>query len=373
MIKSFFLKSLLGLLALIFIVAIGVFIFIKTAPQFGAAPSGQHLAEIKKSPNYLKDKFVNIQETILEYSFSNSVKVMKAYNKAKNTAPKSAINTKFDQQKPAVSDSSIRVTWYGHSAILLEFTGKRIFLDPMLGDYAAPVPFFGQRFQNEPAIEIESVGKLDAVIFSHDHYDHLDYPTVKAIHEQVGHFFVPLGLGAHLKSWGVPANKITELDWWQSATLGDLTFTAAPARHFSGRSINDSNKTLWASWVINSPEHNLYFSGDGGYGSHFKEIGKRLGPFEFAMMECGQYNELWNQIHMMPEETVQASLDLNAKSMMPIHWGAFTLAPHAWTDPAERVKAAADQNGLQLVTPEIGQSFMFPEVTPMTTWWREVD
>jgi L-ascorbate metabolism protein UlaG (beta-lactamase superfamily) len=373
MIKSVLKKVALGIVVLVIVSIVGIIAFIKLAPQFGKSPSGEYLAKIEQSPNYGEGIFVNLIETTLEYSFSNSIAVMKAYNNAENVAPESVIETKFDQPKPDILDSTFRVTWYGHSAILLEFSGKRIFLDPMLGDYAAPVPFFGQRFHNSPEFDLEDLGELDAVIFSHDHYDHLDYPTVKAIHEKVGHFYVPLGVGSHLRHWGVPEEKITELDWWQSATLEEFEITTAPARHFSGRSVGDANKTLWASWVINSRDFKLYFSGDGGYGPHFKEIGERLGPFDFAMMECGQYNEFWNQIHMMPEETVQATLDINAKRMMPIHWGSFTLAPHAWIDPAERVLKAANEAGLPLVTPEVGESFLFASEMPQTYWWRLVD
>jgi len=372
MIKSILLKVFLGLVALILLFVIATALFIQLSPQFGESPSGKYLSRIEKSPNYLNGIFVNLIETSLEYSFSNSVAVMKEYNNAVNLAPESTIETKFDLPKPEIADSTFRATWYGHSAILLEFADARIFLDPMLGEYAAPVPFFGQRFSNRPEFDLESIGELDAVIFSHDHYDHLDYPTIKAIHEKVGHFYVPLGVGSHLRSWGVSDSKITEMDWWESAELGDYKITAAPARHFSGRSIGDSNKTLWASWVINNGDFNIYFSGDGGYGSHFKEIGEKLGPFDFAMMECGQYNERWHPIHMMPEETVQASLDLGAKSTMPIHWGAFTLSPHPWIEPAERVKAEAEKKNLKLITPEIGDSFLFPEEQPMTTWWRAV-
>lgn len=371
--KSVLLKIVIGLITVILLLVAGIYSFIKLAPQFGAPPSGDHLTEIKKSPNYQVNQFINLIETSLDYSFSNSIEVIQEYNKAANLAPESPIKTHFSMSNASIPDNNFRVTWYGHSAILLEFENKRIFLDPMLGDYAAPVSFFGQRFPNAPKLDLKSIGELDAVVFSHDHYDHLDYSTVKAIHEHVGHFYVPLGLGSHLKRWGVPENKITELDWWESAYLEEFTFTAAPARHFSGRSIRDSNKTLWASWVIRKPGTNIYFSGDGGYGPHFKEIGEKLGPFDFAMMECGQYNIRWQAIHMMPEETVQASLDLNTKAMMPIHWGAFTLSPHPWIEPAERVKVAAEKEHLKLITPEIGDAFNYPNEQPMTTWWKAVD
>jgi len=370
--KLFLKRTAIIILSIILLFAVSVFAFIKLAPQFGATPSGEHLEKIKKSEHYQGNQFVNLSETKLEYSLKNMIEVMQEYSNAKKTAPGDVILTHFNDPQPALEDSTFRLTWYGHSAILLELAGKRIFLDPMLGPYAAPVPFFGKRFPNRPEIDLNSIGKLDAVIFSHDHYDHLDYTTIKAIHQDVGHFYVPLGVGSHLRKWGVPAEKITELDWWGNASLDDFTFTATPARHFSGRSIGENNKTLWASWVIKTPVHNIYFSGDGGYDTHFAAIGERLGPFDFAMMECGQYNEHWKLIHMMPEETVQASLDIKTKTMMPIHWGAFTLSPHAWIDPAERVYTAAKKNNLKLITPEIGAGFLFPNDQPQSTWWRQV-
>lgn len=365
-----FKKIALILLSVLILFIAGVIIFIKTAPQFGAPPSGDHLNEISQSPNYGEKQFENLIETKLDYSFSNIIGMLKETMAAKNQSPKTAINTHFDQEKPILNDSNFNVTWYGHSAILLEVGQKRIFLDPMLGPHAAPVPFFGKRFPYTQPIDLENIGNLDAVVFSHDHYDHLDYTTIKAIHEKVAHFYVPLGLGSHLISWGVPADKITELDWWQEAKQGDSRFTATPARHFSGRGVGDNNKTLWASWVIETGGFKIYFSGDGGYGPHFKEIGEKFGPFDFAMMECGQYNMRWSSIHMMPEQTAQAGLDIKTKVMMPIHWGAFTLAPHEWIDPAERVTKVADSLGVKLITPEIGATFRFPENQPNNPWWR---
>ena len=370
--KRVLLKFSAFLLGAILLFFLSIMAFIHFAPQFGAKPSGEHLEKIARSPNYDSKQFINLIETKMDNSLSNMWGMIKEYTSAKNTAPSATIETQFGKENKSTSDTTVRVTWFGHSAILLEIGGKRIFLDPMLGPAASPVPFFAKRFKNKPAFELKKLGELDAVIFSHDHYDHLDYPTIKAIQDQVGHFYTPLGLGSHLQAWGVPKNKITELDWWQSAQLGNLTFVATPARHFSGRGTGDTNKTLWASWVIQGSGNNIYFSGDSGYGPHFKEIGEKYGPFDFAMMECGQYNERWKAIHMMPEQTIQARLDLGGKAVMPIHWGAFTLAPHEWYEPAERVLKAAQEAGVNLITPRIGDSFTLGETLPQTTWWQEV-
>ncbi|WP_421875052.1 MBL fold metallo-hydrolase [Marinoscillum sp.] len=371
LLKSRPVKILAIVLSIIFLFIIGVMAFINFAPQFGAKPSGEHLQQISSSPNYGEDQFVNQIETIQDMSFSNMWAALKESISAKNTSPKEAFETYFGTEKPTPSDSNVVVTWYGHSAILLEIEGKRIFLDPMLGPHSSPVSFFGKRFKNKPPFDLDKLGQLDAVIFSHDHYDHLDYYTIKRIKEQVGHFYTPLGLGSHLQAWGVPASKITELDWWDSAQFGHFTFTATPARHFSGRGTGDRNKTQWASWVIEGHSNKIYFSGDSGYGPHFQEIGKRMGPFDFAFMECGQYNDKWANIHMMPEQTVQAALDLKAKKMMPIHWGGFSLAPHEWYDPADRVAKAAAAKSIELITPKIGKGFSLQqEDLPKGQWWE---
>lgn len=346
--------------------------FINWAPQFGAQPSGDHLHKISLSSNYQDDHFSNLIDTRLSYSLSNYWGMIREYASAKNTAPNNPIPTHFGESASYFPDSSLIVTWFGHSAILLEVDGKRIFLDPMLGPNASPISFFGKRFKNVPPIDLETIDTLDAVIFSHDHYDHLDYYTISRLHTKVKHFYTPLGVGSHLQAWGVPADKISELDWWGHSSFGDFRLTATPARHFSGRSIGDANKTLWASWVIESPSHRIYFSGDSGYGPHFQQIGEKMGPFDFALIECGQYNDRWADIHMMPEQSIQASLDVKAKIVMPIHWGAFTLAPHEWTDPIERAIKAAEANNVHLITPEIGLPFSPDSASPDRKWWQAV-
>lgn len=251
----------------------------------------------------------------------------------KNQSPKDSIPTAFNEDNGSISDSLCRIRWYGHSAFLLEIEGKRILIDPMPGKSSSPVSFMTRRFPYEQPIPPDSIRDIDVIILSHDHYDHLDYESIMALKERTEVFYTALGVGAHLKHWGVNENQIRELDWWDSSKLDNLTFHACPSRHFSGRGITDRNCTQWASRVIEGKHHNIYFSGDSGYGPHFKEIGEKYGPFDFAMMECGQYNEAWEAIHMMPEQSVQAGIDLNAHLLMPIHWGAFSLSIHSWTEP----------------------------------------
>ena len=245
-----------------------------------------------------------------------------------------------------------------------------IFIDPMLGDVPAPHPLLGsKRFQKELPISIDSLPKIDVVLISHDHYDHLDYGSIVKLKDQVTKFYVPLGIKAHLTSWGVSEEKITEFDWWESITYNGIEFVATPARHFSGRGFKRNN-TLWSSWVIKSEKNAIFFSGDSGYGKHFKDIGEKYGPFDFAMMECGQYNEQWAHIHMTPEETIQACVDVNTKLMMPIHWGSFKLALHTWDDPIVRASAKAKELNINISTPKVGEAIVLNgKGFPSEKWW----
>ena len=255
---------------------------------------------------------------------------------------------------------------------MIEMDGKVILLDPMFGQVASPHPWMGtNRYNSTFPLEIEELPKIDVVVFSHDHYDHLDYGSVDALKDKVDHWLVPWGLDNHLVSWGVNPNKISALDWWQESIRIDIEFVLTPSRHFSGRGITDRMVTLWRSWVIKGASDNIYFSGDGGYGSHFKEIGEKYGPFDIGLMECGQYNEKWADIHMMPEESVQASLDVNAKVMMPVHWGAFTLSVHSWIEPVQRASIEAERLGVKMTTPKIGEQIILNESYPTSKWWLE--
>jgi len=364
-------KIMLTILVVIVLATIGITLFVSYAPQFGQTPKGEHLAKIKLSENYKDDGFVNLTKTSMEMSFGNTMTTLKEFVTAKNTKPEKLLPVKFEKQSTEpVNDSAAFVTWFGHSAILLEIEGKRIMIDPMFGPYASPVSFFSKRFAYEEPIDISSFTNIDAVIISHDHYDHLDHSSILQLKKNVKHFFVPLGVGSHLQFWGVDKAKITELDWWQTATLDNLRLTAAPARHFSGRGVRDRDKTLWASWVVKGKYNNIYFSGDSGYGPHFKKIGEKYGPFDFTMIECGQYNEKWAQIHMMPEESYRANIDLRGKTMMPIHWGAFPLAVHTWRDPVERLLKAATDSSV-VAHPYIGKRFEIHHQQNAIRWWEE--
>jgi L-ascorbate metabolism protein UlaG (beta-lactamase superfamily) len=367
--RKILLKIFLTVVLSLVIIIIGIMAFINLAPQFGASPEGEHLEKIKQSENYSSGQFQNLIPTSMDMNLRSGSSVMYEWIfQGNNRVPSKPLPTTFGFN---AADTALQVTWFGHSAVLLEIDGKKLLLDPMLGDAAAPVSFMTRRFDYQQAINLDSIPTVDAVIISHDHYDHLDYPSIKALKDRVGHFYTALGVGAHLQRWGVDPSKITEMDWWETAMHENLKLIAAPARHFSGRGISDRNKTQWASWIIIGKKEKVYFSGDSGYGPHFKEIGEKYGPFDFAMMECGQYNERWEAIHMMPEQTVQAGLDVQAKKMMPIHWGAFNLALHSWTDPVERALNAAENHDVEVLTPVIGKKFALSEANQnQESWWR---
>lgn len=369
------LKMILLLIAsAVVVLVLTTAMFLRFSPQFGASKKEIRTAAVVESPNFLDGIFKNSEETVVMAEFKFST--LREYFRKGNKEPRGPVPVRklAPDHFGTLEDSLTRITWFGHSAVLLEMAGKIIFLDPMLGQVPAPISWAGpQRFNPELPAKIDALPFIDIVLISHDHYDHLDYGSILKLKEKTGKFIVPLGVGGHLRSWGVDKNKITELDWWDQATFENLTFVSTPARHFSGRGLLDRNCTLWCSWVIQSGTENIFFSGDGGYGSHFREIGDRFGPFDFTMLECGQYNPQWKQIHMMPEELPQAQRDLRGKVFMPIHWGAFKLALHSWTDPLDRLTAIRSSEDMLMTTPEIGESIILGKDYPNRPWWHSVD
>jgi L-ascorbate metabolism protein UlaG (beta-lactamase superfamily) len=262
--------------------------------------------------------------------------------------------------------------WFGHSSFLISIGGKKILADPIFSERPSPVQYAGSKsYAGTLIYDTEDFPELDVVVISHDHYDHLDYNTIIRLKEKTKLFCVPLGVGEHLLHWGVEASRIREFDWWEGETvLPGIDLTATPARHFSGRGFR-GNKTLWASFVLKTGGYTIFIGGDSGYDASFKEIGKQFGPFDMAMLECGQYDVQWPDIHMMPEETVQASVDLGAKAFLPIHWAKFTLALHPWKEPIQRAVKHAEKLSVQVTTPKIGEPFVLGEPYPAIRWWEE--
>ncbi|AMO55170.1 hydrolase [Endozoicomonas montiporae] len=257
----------------------------------------------------------------------------------------------------------------GHSSILLRLNEGYWLMDPVFSERASPVQWAGPKRFHEAPIELEALPDLEGVIISHDHYDHLDKDTILKLENRVKQFYVPLGVGKLMQTWGVAEDKITELDWWESALHGDIKLVATPAQHFSGRGLMDRNKTLWASWVIMTDSERFFFSGDSGYFDGFKTIGDRYGPFDLTFIETGAYHQEWANIHMFPEESVQAHKDLRGKWMVPVHNATFDLALHAWYEPLERVIAAGKKHNQQVLTPKFGEILQLESPEPRKPWW----
>jgi len=361
---------LISILSLVAFILLAVILFINLSPEFGDAPSKEDLKEYGTSPQLEEEQFQNTQETVVmkNTDWGRVGGYFTTGNKAPNwSIPVVKLEDGYFAKK---KDSTTRLTWFGHSAVLLEISGKKIFIDPMLGKVPAPHPLLGgSRFNDTLPMSIDKLPNLDAVLISHDHYDHLDYGSIQALKDKVAMFYVPLGIKSHLESWEVPSDQITELDWWEEIQIEDIQLIATPARHFSGRGLNDRYKTLWCSYVIKNKTDAIYFGGDSGYDTHFKEIGEKYGPFDLAMLECGQYDEQWPEIHMMPEQTIQAAIDLKSKLMMPIHWGSFKLALHDWKEPIERAVIEAKKRNVKLVTPITGESILLHQQIPQSNWW----
>lgn len=258
----------------------------------------------------------------------------------------------------------------GHSSHLLKLQGKYWLIDPVFSERASPFQWLGPRRFHPPPLTLAQLPPIEGLILSHDHYDHLDVATIEYLAQRVQHYFVPLGLRARLIGFGVPAERISELDWWQSASAGEVRLTATPAQHFSGRSLADRDDTLWASWVIQSGGQRIFYSGDSGYFGGFRDIGERFGGFDLALVENGAYNDYWPAVHMTPEESVQAFDDLRAKVLYPVHNSTFDLAFHTWQDPLDRVADLAEARGLALATPVIGEVLTVGRPRTNKRWWQ---
>ena len=269
-------------------------------------------------------------------------------------------------------NSKLRLTWLGHSTVLMEMDGLRVLTDPVFGNRASPVSFAGPKRFHPPPVSVEQLPPIDLVLVSHDHYDHLCYETVMKLAKKDIPIVTSLGVGARLEAWGIPASRITELDWWEESVIGGgrLSVTATPAQHFSGRGLHDRNVTSWAGWVFKTADHKVFFSGDTGLTEEYLEIGRRLGPFDVIMLEIGAFHQLWGDIHLGPENALKATVMLGGGLLLPVHWSTFSLALHAWQEPAESLVQLAPQHGIQLVTPRIGQVLEPTLDLPQSKWWR---
>ncbi|GAB3844773.1 MBL fold metallo-hydrolase [Hymenobacter terrigena] len=374
--RKFLKTSLMASSGIIGVVLLAAISFIGLSPQLGGKPTKAERQTYAKSGHYnaKEDEFANLIPT-REITGSSMPAVMWKFlfRKSPQAAPPGPLPTQpldslaITQKTPEL----VRVTWFGHSASLLEIAGQNILLDPMLSVKMGPVSWAApKRYNRSLAIAPEKLPPIAAVLISHDHYDHLDYETIRKIKDKVGRFYVPLGIGPHLRRWGVPAARITEMNWGDSAKLPGLTLRCTPSRHFSGRGLGNRNSTLWCSWVVQAAVKRVFYTGDGGYGPHFAAIGRQYGPFDLALVECGQYNESWAEIHMKPEQSVQAARDVRAAVMLPVHWGAFTESLHAWNEPVTRATAEAARLGQPITTPHLGEPVTLGAKLPQQRWWE---
>ena len=328
--------------------------------------------KIEDSPQYKDGKFID-RGNALDMSFTDYVATTWDFLFSKNhrtphtELPVKPVNLSHFNNRDS---DQLNVTWLGHSSLMINIDGYKILTDPV---FEKRISIFGPtRFNGDVPLDIQQVPKIDAVIISHDHYDHLNKFSVQGLIEKSDKFIVPLAVGAQLIDWGVPPGKIVELDWWQEYRFDQkLMVAATPAQHFSGRGITDRNKTLWASWVIKTPFHKLFYSGDSGYFEGFKQIGAKYGPFDMTFIECGAYGKSWPKVHMFPEQTLQAHLDLKGMVLHPIHWATFNLALHPWYEPMVRLTAAADFKKVQIATPVVGDTTVYSESITANRWWEQ--
>lgn len=342
--------------------------------SFGARASGLRLERMKSSPRYLDGAFRNTQAVAPGLKKGTVTPTLAEFlcggQRRTPPGPLPAIGPQPVWAR--APETGLRATWLGHSTVLLEIDGWRVLTDPVWGERVSPLSFAGpKRFQPVP-VPVSALPPLDAVIISHDHYDHLDHPTILELMRLDVPFYTSLGVGAHLEAWGVPAARIIELDWWERAEVPGtgLTITAGPSQHFSGRGLGGRNRTLWSSFTVQGSRHSFFFSGDTGLTPEYQELRHRLGPFDLIMLEVGAFHPAWGDIHLGPENALKALALLGGGSFLPVHWGTFNLAIHAWDEPAETLLQLAPAQGVHLVMPRLGEPVEPSRAERVQRWWH---
>jgi L-ascorbate metabolism protein UlaG (beta-lactamase superfamily) len=342
---------------------------------FGAPAQGDRLKRMQASPRFRDGAFVNLTTNTGRVAGNGWSTTREWFFGTQQRTPPGPLPMAADTAKALAQplESGLRVTWLGHSTLLVEVDGARILTDPVWGERASPSTLAGPKRFHPPPLALEALPEVDAVVLSHDHYDHLDMGTIRALIARPVPFFVPLGVGAHLERWGVPPERVVELDWWQEVKLAKgVTLVSTPAHHFSGRSLVDRNRTHWTSWTMVGPQHRVFFSGDTGMTPDFTEIGQRYGPFDVTMLEVGAFNPAWGDIHLGPHQALAAHEMLRGRRMLPVHWGTFDLAIHDWNEPAETLTREARERRVELVTPILGQPVEPTQASVSAPWWRDV-
>lgn len=341
--------------------------------QFGGRVTETLEKRYSQSQQWDGKKFINIEETTMDISPLQIPKLLyKQFFEKNGREPNTKLPIlEFDEGSFLGPSEKMKFIWYGHSVLLLRMNNKTILIDPMFGPNAGPIsPFPINRFSDNTLDFIKDFPDIDLVLLTHDHYDHLDLDSIELLLPKTREYYVALGCSRHLEKWGISKEKIKEFDWWDTSSFESINITFTPTRHFSGRGLTDRAKCLWGGWTLKTEKENIYFSGDSGYGEHFKEIGAKLGPFDFAFMECGQYNENWQQIHMFPEESVKAAQDARASLIMPVHWAGFPLAQHHWKDPVERFVAESKKQNMAYINPRLGALVNYDYYSG-ELWWEK--
>lgn len=363
-------------LALVLGMLAAITFYVLSLPAFGGRASGERLARVQASPEFRDGHFVNANPEA-PTDLATTLGYLKGQFGGKEVrvppSPIPVVSVDPAALAAPPAGTGLRAFWIGHAGAYIEIDGLRLMIDPVFSAHASPFEIGPKRF-HPPPIALASLPKVDAVLISHDHYDHLDMATVQHLAARGTNFFVPLGIGAHLAAWRVPKAQIRELDWWQEQTLGRVRIVCTPTRHYSGRGLTDRKTTLWSSWSVLGPANRFYYSGDTGFSNHFREVGDRFGPFDMAFVKIGAYGPgaAWTDIHMTPEEAVRASREVRAKRMFPLHWSTFNLAFHAWDEPIRRAVAAASEQQVDLVTPRIGEMVVAGQPFASQAWWEAV-
>jgi L-ascorbate metabolism protein UlaG (beta-lactamase superfamily) len=339
--------------------------------EYGARADGARAERMRNSPQFRDGAFRNVAPPVERTgaSYREVIGEMLFGDKKNQRYPTGPIPL-FTPSAAEPAATGLHITWYGHASVLVEIDGARVLCDPVWSERVSPLQFAGPRRLHEPPVQLESLPEIDAILISHDHYDHLDMATVRTlVRTQTAPFLVPLGIGAHLERWKVPADRIIELDWDEYADVAGLRLTATAAQHFSGRTLT-RNDTLWTSWVVAGSTHRVFYSGDSGYFDGYAKIGEQHGPFDAALIQIGAYDPAWPDIHMTPEEGVATHLDLRAELLIPVHWGTFNLAMHPWTEPADRVWSEARAHDVKLAIPRPGERVDVDDPPSVDGWWQ---
>lgn len=371
--EIFFKYNVIKVLRIIVIIVIMLllvaFLFLKMwIPLGGNLSSNDKKDYANWASNFNNGKFYNENKTQVIYENYNE----HDFVSNKDTIPIDKIPIAPPTLLEDPSLDVLNITWLGHSSLLIQMHSMNILIDPIFSDVPSPISFIGTNRFSELPVDISDLPNIDLVIISHDHYDHLDYQTIKGIDSKVDKYLVPLGVENHLERWGVKGNKIITLAWWEEINTNGLLIGCTPARHESGRSLFDKNNTLWASWVFIDEYHKIFYSGDTGFDEHFEKIGNKYEEFDLALVDSGQYDTRWKTIHMTPEEAINASIALKSKTVMPIHWGTFKLARHPWDDPIERFILKAEKEKIKYITPKIGETIVYQENIQTEKWWRNI-